>query len=387
MIDMSKQLKSSLFYVFAAAALGYVAGCLLAAPSSEQEPASSAAPRLERSSKDAAKAIKLLRKSDRECSLKDAVLNGNVRVTLKHLKYHSRLSDKIERNKLDIKGHSLLHMAAMAGHADIVYLLVHHGSDATIPAKDGRKPYAMARDRATRQACRFGERLRQMEIDTFIAAREGRDEDVFKGLRSGVDPNPVMPDDPKVRYNPLLMEVVPKCSPRVMQVLIESGADVNVNEISRPVNVLFHAVVENRTDLIPLLIKAGANPFHKNWMNASYIIYDAIWNNKPETLKQIIDLYKETVGLDIYSPNLGYPITLAIERDRFECLDMLLSAGVDPNNPIYSDNPLLIRAVQVNDARMVERLLQAGADKNARDKKGKRAIDYAKGDAVAKLLR
>ena len=173
---------------------------------------------------------------------------------------------------------------------------------------------------------------------------------------------------------------------QLVQALLDAGVDKNVNKLGEG-NALRIAIIHNRADLIPLLLDAGVNPFFKDARLTSYAIHEAVWNNRTQCLKALIPLYKSTVGLNIDSEKLGYPIVMAIKRGIIPCCKVLLDAGLDPNDAIFlKEEPLLTLAVKRERKDLVQMLLQAGADKNALDKEGKRAIDYAQGE-IADMLK
>lgn len=325
-----------------------------------------------------AKMISSMLASNRDCTLQQAIMNGNVHAVLRHLR------GKVDLNKLDDSGYAPIHIAAMADRANIVYLLIKAGADATLPCKMGQKAAALTHDSATRQACRYGERCRQTELNAYAALREGREEEVIKSLLDGMNPNALPPEPEKDL--PLFMEAMKKGSRKLVQALLDAGVDKNVNKLGEG-NALRIAIIHNRADLIPLLLDAGVNPFFKDARLTSYAIHEAVWNNRTQCLKALIPLYKSTVGLNIDSEKLGYPIVMAIKRGIIPCCKVLLDAGLDPNDAIFlKEEPLLTLAVKRERKDLVQMLLQAGADKNALDKEGKRAIDYAQGE-IADMLK
>ena len=83
-----------------------------------------------------------------------------------------------------------------------------------------------------------------------------------------------------------------------------------------------------------------------------------------------------------YSPNggvNGYPVTMAINRENPQLLEEILKAGIDVNAACFADEPLLIRATKRRDETKVKMLLKAGVNRDAVDRNGKKAVDYAEG--------
>lgn len=335
------------------------------------------------SEKDAAGAIQLMRTADRDCSLKDAVMHGNIRVVLRRLRTIKNAANKRSLSALQDGGYNLLHLAAVADRADVIYLLLHRGANATIESADGKKPADMATSRAARQACRYGERIRRAELDAYKALKEKREDVVLKAIKEGVDVN--MVTDDAGRERPMLFEaIVNGCSERMVQELVNAGADVK--ECFQGMTSLHYAAQNNRADLVNILVKAGVDIYHRRWGKDTTALHEAVYYNCPEVLKALIPLYDKT-GLNIYAGSVGYPVTLAIGRDRYECLVALIEAGVDPNDKLFSSKSSLLHfAAELNRPKCLEYLLRKGADKNARDKDGRRPFDVAQGDC-AKMLR
>ena len=119
--------------------------------------------------------------------------------------------------------------------------------------------------------------------------------------------------------------------------------------------------------------------------NGSLAIHEAIWHGRTEAALALIPAYKP----QDYNPDglrHGYPICMAIGRGNARVVQGFLEAGLDPNSAAFSQEPLLIQAVRAGRQEIVRLLLQAGADKTAKDTHGKTAADYANAQ-IAPLLK
>ena len=78
--------------------------------------------------------------------------------------------------------------------------------------------------------------------------------------------------------------------------------------------------------------------------------------------------------------NIHWPHTLetAISFDRISVVELLLSKGYCDVNIGHSHMKPLMFAARDSNTEMVQLLLNYGADKNAKDKNGKIALDYAR---------
>ena len=64
---------------------------------------------------------------------------------------------------------------------------------------------------------------------------------------------------------------------------------------------------------------------------------------------------------------------------------MFLNAGMNPNHKQFAGGPLLHLAAKHDRVFIIKMLLDAGANRNAVDAEGKKAVEYAKGEAYELL--
>lgn len=288
-----------------------------------------------------------------------------------------RLSEGDTPNARNEQGDTPLHLAAAAGAADTVRLLVKSGGDPLAKNAAGQIPSEVAADDATRAACREGEAMRMRELELFALVRENRG-DELKAAMAGLNPNALSADG----THPLLAEAVQHGALRSAVVLIEAGANPGYT-MANSKTLLHLAAALGRVRCIYLLMASGADPMASS-NNGALPIHEAIWTGQTAAAIALIPAYRQQG----YNPNgrqNGYPITMAIRRGNADVVKALLEAGVNPNDPLFAREPLLVLAAQQKSAAIVQLLLEAGADKDARDAAGKTARDYATG-AVAELL-
>ena len=137
--------------------------------------------------------------------------------------------------------------------------------------------------------------------------------------------------------------------------LLDAGADPNawfINErMARGLSALIWAVSEGNVDAIEVLLEAGADPN-----------------------------VRDSRGIAA--------LTWAVIRDDVEAIEALLNAGADLNTKNHSDDRTALHdAAENGHVEVVEALLDAGIGPNVEDSEGLTALDLARNDEVARILR
>lgn len=306
-------------------------------------------------------------------SLNEAAVAGDLAVCL------ARIGEGEPVSAADEQGNTPLHLAAAAGHDKVALALLENGADPMAENKEGKRPAEVASTEAARAACEEGEKPRRKELALFTAVREGRVGELQLALKAGVNPNALSGDN----AHSLLTAAVIAGQVEAARVLLKAGAEVNYVEPSSR-TALNHAAGGGNVEMVQMLLNAGADPMmHTN--HGAYPIHDAIWSGRTAAAVLLVPYYK-SVGYNPDGRGNGYPATMAIGRGNVEVLKALLAAGLNPNDPVFAKEPLLVMAAKGNRLEMARVLLKAGADKRAKDATGKKAADYAKGDLL-KLLK
>lgn len=291
----------------------------------------------------------------------------------------ARLAEGDSANGRNEQGDTPLHLAAAAGRSKVVARLLTAGADPLAKDAAGRIPSQVAANKACLELCKKYEALRRREIDLFPAVRENKADVVLAALKKGVSPNALSEDCSLT----LLGAAVQAGAVETAQTLLQRGAQAGLGTPGG-MSPLHIAAARGNAQMVNLLLAAGADPMAKSG-NGSLPIHEAIWNGRTEAALALIPAYK-SCG---YTPNGGHhgiPVCMAIGRNNAAVVQGFLAAGMNPNDPVFAKEPLLVQAARRNNAEMVRSLLHAGADKNATDAQGKRAADYATG-AVAELLK
>ncbi len=312
--------------------------------------------------------------SDGAYSVHRAAREGNVRMLMRWC-----LNGE-EVNRRDVNGDTPLHVAVTNSQPDSVMALLIAGADTTIKNKGGKTAMELVAEPAVRFAFDYAKKIREEELSVYKELRRGNGQALLRALKRGVNPN--APYAPNTDQN-FLAVACEKCTPQVIQQLMKSGIDVREQVGRTP--LLRMAIAHDRGDLIPILINGGCNPYWRNKNNGAFLLHNAVYDSKNKAFAALLPYY-ECMNYAPRSDVLGTPMSLAVEKGNMGIYQMLRSVGADPRNPVQTGGgPLLITAVNSNQEAMVRQLLKDGVDKNARNKQGKSALDYAKGK-IAELL-
>jgi ankyrin repeat protein len=161
----------------------------------------------------------------------------------------------------------------------------------------------------------------------------------------------------------------------VAKVLIDAGADVNAHSAPDSGGVpggsaLLHAAVFGMTDVLDLLVAAGAE--------ATSLEEAAAAGDVTGWLTPESDLQARIRAL-----------VFAADHERLAVIDQLIEAGtpVDAFDEVWGRQALRIAAENGRPAS-VRRLLEHGADPNLRDREGRTALDWCSGhEQVDAILR
>lgn len=291
------------------------------------------------------------------------------------------LENGADLNLVDDKGLSPLHFAAAHGNVDVAQVLLDNGAKVNQRAVAGDTPlyYALIMSPSG------GKRL------TYVARLL---------LRRGADPNlrPV-----KQSGAPLMVTICRNLDPEITALLLEHGAKVDEEyytptgrNSNRGTTAIFFAVQLNDTEKAMLLAEHGADLRRKDADGCGLFLVPTITDTHlallssylPRLDLNMVDSTGATVlhlahrislnhvkrlvnmGATInVQDNMGYtPLCQVVYRGLLDKADYLLRKGADPNikpNPFTSNGMPLILAADSIDIRMMELLLEHGADSNS----------------------
>jgi uncharacterized protein len=191
----------------------------------------------------------------------------------------------------------------------------------------------------------------------YQAMKRGDIDNMRRSIASGAD----------VNYKQMLIEAVMYKPFEVVELLIESGADVNIIsnvDDSTTTPLLAALEIEDVRDVYKkaeLLIKSGSDVNAKTSDGYSPIIF-AVSDNKIDIVKLLIE-YGANVNAQ---HNLGWtPLMFAEQINSIELVKILIDAGADLNiQSSDNKNTVLINSVTRGHTEIVDLLLKAGADLN-----------------------
>lgn len=307
-------------------------------------------------------------------SILEAAEYGNAEVM------KARLAEGCDTNQRDEFGNTPLHLAAAGGHSSCIKLLLRHGADPIVADAQGRTPVQLAADEDSRTLCQKGARLRNAELELCRKVAAGD----LKALKAVIGKKRFNPDMlAEDNQHTLLMMASMSGNAELVKLVLSAKPDINRRGPNGR-TALHLACDTNNAETVKLLLEAGADPMATSNNNAT-ALHDAVWDSRFESIKAILPAYKG-VNFSPWGGHNGFPIGLAISRNNAQAVQLFVDAGFNPNDPqLFKESTPLHGAAQKDNAEMVKSLLEAGADKNATDKSGKRPRDYA-GSNTASLL-
>lgn len=272
-----------------------------------------------------------------------------------------------------------LYAAVVRNRPNLVSLLLSHNANPDLPGPNKELPivpgarYPPCLELLIKAGAKLSLRKGILELATY----HNQIESVKMLLAAGVDPNEKSQDV----FSPLTTAIRDN-RPELLELLLASGANPNLRGQDVP---LFMAT--KTPALLSIMLKGGAD-----LKQAVGVMEMAVYYNKIESVEMLLD-----AGVD---PNekkdkCFSPLTTAIRDNRPEIIALLLSRGADPNFrgqdvPLYlaSRNPALLKqllacpridlakqvgalemAVYHNNIESVQLLLEAGVDPNEKKDK------------------
>ena len=204
-----------------------------------------------------------------------------------------RLAQKIEDINSSYKGYTPLYTAASLPQISFVTLLIDHGADVNHPIKDGSTPL-------------------------YVAAALGRKENTKKLISAGAD---LLLSERNDGDHPLTA-AASQGHRSIIEILIDAGVDVDHPRRKDTTALMCACSAEKQGNLgtVELLLNAGANPSLRN-ADGSTAMYGAIIRK-------------------------NYPV-----------IQLLVNAGVDPNQPTYKDYSAFDLVKEFED-KLAEKMLQ-----------------------------
>ena len=189
-------------------------------------------------------------------------------------------------------------------------------------------------------------------------------------LKNGADPN-IKIDSGGVEGLTLLYLAVNSENVKCVKTLLDAGANPNLtNDDTCNYTPLTAACEIVNLEMIELLLSAGADP---NIYNCETNLEWILENNDEESTEKLFVATKLLLdaGYNLNKIDINGNIDTSIfdvigDDDNIEIVKLLLSHGIDPNNPKYGRNLLTIPS-QNGAIKILKLLLDSGADPNKVD--------------------
>jgi len=289
-------------------------------------------------------------------------------------------------------GHYSLTEASSLGHLELVKLLLENGADINNSHAVWGSPLLRA---VTGNHATVVEYLLSQGADPatvsphfgkFLAGKVGHPFfdacaqspqmiDIF--LRAGSDVNTKGPNG----LTPLMF-AARTGNMECLQHLVENGADTSATT-EEGVNATFVAAVNDRFDLVKYLVSVGGD-INSHPVDSNTILMEAVRKRDIHLVREIIDL-----GADASIVNKEGQTALSFidffEPTSVDLVGLLMKAGADPNASL-GKRPLMTEAINNNDAKLVEILINAGANLEVKTQHGDTPLLIAVVGASEKIV-
>ena len=175
------------------------------------------------------------------------------------------------------------------------------------------------------------------------------------------------------RIGPALTEAVGSRSVECAKILLENGGNPNGEEDD---DFLWPLIVaSDQGDMIDLLLKHGADPNKCSAIKLTAPHFAARHGNA-ETIRKLI-AGGARVDTQLSDGSLIDPLYYAIQEQAEDAVAELLFRGADPNASYANGKSPLMLAAGVGNAKIVNALLDSGADLHRKEIGIKTALDFA----------
>ncbi|XP_061085898.1 ankyrin repeat and SOCS box protein 13-like [Conger conger] len=157
------------------------------------------------------------------------------------------------------------------------------------------------------------------------------------------------------------------------RLLLEAGAQVDVRTVHGS-TALCNACAAGSPECAKLLLEYGATANPTLTALTATPLHEACIRGSVDCVRLMIAGGAELETYDIY---FGTPLHAACTKQHVECARVLLNAGANVNAARFHETALHI-AAKHDSVSLIQMLVAFGADRRAKDGRGKRPVDYAR---------
>ncbi len=252
--------------------------------------------------------------------------------------------------------------------------------------------------------CAFAKRSVMPQEEFLEICARGKLADVGRGVRRKADVNKIE----RTGLSPLIVAAREQDDPRVIDYLVQSGAEVERANFQGYTPLMFAAMYNPVVRVTQALIKCGASPERCDSFGRNAIDYAARHNSNPAVLGALLNgrdvdtksesgetalmnaAQNKNLRMVSFLLSQGADLGLrdgegrtalhfaAASNSNEKVAAALLDAGSDVNSRTNSGRTPLMEAARTSlNPAVVELLLSRGAEANARDDDGRTAADFA----------
>ena len=170
---------------------------------------------------------------------------------------------------------------------------------------------------------------------------------------------------------PLFHAVQVKENNKIVDLLLQKGADPNFVQPNTKEAVLSIASAKGYLSIVKLLVNHGCNIFHKGVGGLTALDW-ALLNNHTK----VAEILVKNGAISVSSNMAKVPLAIALERNNLKFAELLIKHGSDVNGS-FGKMPLIVWCAKGKKNDSVKFLVEHGANLFAADNNGSTALDYA----------
>ena len=266
------------------------------------------------------------------------------------------LADR-EVDETDDDGNTLLHLAADAGHPQVIAVAVKSGASVTVTNRKGLNPCQLAQIRSEEKKHVSGLHYNSLSDGLHQACSEGDVERLKFLLCQGAR----LSDKGGIGDTPL-QSACHAGQTEVASLLIQLGADINAKDWFNRYTPLHCACENGHVDTVRLLVEHGADVNLKGEGGDTPLHY-ACQNVHVDTVRLLVE---HGVDVNVKRDDGDTPLHYACESGDVDIVRLLVELGADVNVKSDDGDTPLHRACQSGDVDTVRLLVDLRADVNVK---------------------